>query len=351
MVDGTSENILEPDLPIVDPHHHMWLLSEAAIQGMEEDEKDQARLGIANLRRHPRYLFDELLADTTAGHNIRATVYVEAHAMYRANAPFPFAQVGEIEFANGMGAIAASGLIGNVAICAGIVGGIDLSGGDIVDDVLIAYLRAGGNRLRGVRAHGISFDEDKLVMGHRQATPHVLLSDRFRQGFAQLRPLGLSCDVSLLETQLPELADLARAFPDTQIIANHFGGVVGIGRYDRAERFPIWRANIRTLAEQPNVAIKLGGLGMPICGFASFRPEGDASSEELAAEWRPYIETCVEAFGVDRCMFESNYPVDGATAPYATLWNAFKRVATDYSADEKTALFSGTAARVYRLAI
>jgi predicted TIM-barrel fold metal-dependent hydrolase len=318
---------------------------------MEEDEKAQPRLGAANLRRHPRYLFDELLADVTAGHDVRATVYVEAHAMYRPSGPEAFRSVGEIEFANGMGAIAASGLLGGVEICAGIVGGIDLSAGDVVEELLEAHMRAGGDRYRGVRAHGIAHDEDAVVMGHRQATPHLLRSDPFREGFGRLRAHGLSCDFSLLETQLPELAELAQAFPDIQIVVDHFGGVVGIGRYRREERFPVWRDNIRALAERPNVAMKLGGLGMPICGFASFRPEGGASSEVLAEEWRPYVETCIEAFGVDRCMFESNYPVDGATAGYPVLWNAFKRIAGGCSPDEKRALFSGTATRIYRLEI
>src|SRR6202012_5935156 len=168
-----------------------------------------------------------------------------------------------------------------------------------------------------------------------------------------LAPLGLSFDAWLLEPQIPELIDLARAFPDTPIVMDHVGTPLGIASYEgkREERFPIWRENVRTLAQCPNVFVKLGGLAMAFPNFASFLSKPAASSAQLAAEWKPYIETCIEAFGVDRCMFESNFPVDLGSCTYDVLWNAFKVLARNYSAEEKTALFSGTARKVYRLKV
>ncbi|MDR3509805.1 MAG: amidohydrolase family protein [Caulobacteraceae bacterium] len=168
-----------------------------------------------------------------------------------------------------------------------------------------------------------------------------------------MAPLGLSFDAWMLEPQLPDLIDLARAFPDTAIILDHVGTPLGIGAYKgrRAERFGVWREHIRELAKSPKVSVKLGGLAMVFPGFESFMASPAATSAELAAEWKPYIETCIEAFGVDRCMFESNFPVDYCSCDYDVLWNAFKVLAADYSRDEKTALFSGTAGRVYHLKI
>ncbi|RYF92474.1 MAG: amidohydrolase, partial [Caulobacteraceae bacterium] len=149
----------------------------------------------------------------------------------------------------------------------------------------------------------------------------------------------------------PDLIDLARAFPDTRIILDHVGTPLGIASYTgrREERFEIWAGNIRKLAELPNVAVKLGGLAMVFPGFPSCLADDPAPSTQLAEEWRPYLETCIEAFGPERGMFESNFPVDILSCSYATLWNAFKVFAKGYSADEKTALFSGTAKQVYRL--
>lgn len=212
-------------------------------------------------------------------------------------------------------------------------------------------MAAGGGRFRGIR-QSASSDPDKEVLGPlaRQGGG-LYLSPKFREGFAQLAPLGLSFDAWMLEPQLPDLIDLARAFPGTQIVLDHVGTPLGIASYAgrREERFPIWRENILKLGALPNVAMKLGGLAMVFPGFASFMSDPPASSEALAAEWKPYIETCIEAFGVERCMFESNFPVDIGSCDYDVLWNAFKLLAKGCSADEKTALFSGTATRIYRL--
>ncbi|WP_332772138.1 amidohydrolase family protein [Phenylobacterium sp.] len=342
-----NEAILEPDLPIVDPHHHLWDRPPALVAALPPPKHGFEHV----IRRVPRYLLDELLADMKSGHNIIATVYMECGSMYRSRGPAAMRPVGETEFVNGVAAMSASGLYGEVLACAGIVGHADCNLGGAVAEVLQAHIAAGGGRFRGIR-QSASSDPDKDVLGPlaRQGGG-LYLSPKFREGFAQLSPLGLSFDAWMLEPQLPDLVDLARAFPETQIVLDHVGTPLGIASYAgrREERFPIWRENILALAALPNVAMKLGGLAMVFPGFASFMSDPPASSEALAAEWKPYIETCIEAFGAERCMFESNFPVDIGSCDYDVLWNAFKALARGCSADEKTALFSGTAARIYRL--
>ena len=341
------EAILEPELPIVDPHHHLW---------------DRRTYQTPAAAEHPfmtaiepakRYLLDELMADTVSGHNVVATVFVECGAFYRADGLTEMRVVGETEFVNGVAAMSASGLYGDFRACAGIVSRADLLLGDGVKAVLEAHIRAGGGRFRGIR-NSASFEADKEVLGPlNRVEAGLYLRDDFRAGFKHLAPLDLSFDAWLLEPQLPDLIDLARAFPDTTIVLDHVGTPLGRGSYEgtREERFPIWRDNIRELAKSPNVVVKLGGLAMAFCNFPSFLAEPRAPSEQLAREWGPYIETCIEAFGPDRCMFESNFPVDMGSCSYATLWNAFKRIAAGASAAEKAALFSETAKRVYRLEV
>ena len=268
--------------------------------------------------------------------------------MYRASGPSALRSVGEVEFANGVGAMAASGLFGEAKVCAGIVGRADLLLGDETEEVLRAHIHAGGGRYRGVR-HSAAFDTDAMIWG--AGVPALLRDGTFRAGFRLLQKLGLTFDALVLEPQLPDVIDLAHAFPNTQIILNHVGLPVGAGRYQgkREARFPLWRNNIRKLSQCSNVAVKLGGLDTGISGFQSFTAKHTLTSEELAEEWRPYIETCIEAFGVDRCMFESNFPAAAGVVTYRVLWNAFKRIVGAASRQEKTALFSGTAARIYRL--
>jgi L-fuconolactonase len=344
-----DEPIIEPDIPIIDPHHHLWLLPEQVIAARAAGDSLLAQALDPMYRRHARYLFDEFLADVRTGHDVRASVFVDGHAMYRATGPGELKSVGEVEFVNGVAAMAASGLFGEFRACAGIVGGVDLSLGDAVEEVLTAHLQAGGDRYRGVRSPAY-YDEDQAILG-AGARPRRLLDPTFRKGFGRLRPLGLSFDVAIMEPQLPDVIDLARAFTETPIILDHLGGPLGIGRFAGrlTERFPIWRHNMRTLARCENVVVKLGGLGTPFAGFASYLADPPFTSERLAAEWQPYVETCVEAFGADRCMFESNFPVDSTVCSYPVLWNTFKRIVAGASPEEKTALFSGTARRVYRI--
>jgi L-fuconolactonase len=344
-----EEPVLDPDLPIVDPHHHLWDRPASLLAALPPPAHPFDKL----IRLSPRYLLDELLADIGCGHNVRATVFIQCGAMYRADGPPALRPVGETEFVNGVAAMSASGLYGEARACAGIVGHVDLRSGDSVTETLEAHIRAGGGRFRGIR-HSASFDADPNVLGPLGRTPTGLyMDDGFRAGFARLAPLGLSFDTWLLEPQLPELIDLVRAFPETQVVLDHVGTPLGIGAYAgrREERFPIWAENIRALAKSQNVFCKLGGLAMPFPGFGSFLSQPAASSGELAAEWKPYLETCIDAFGVERCMFESNFPVDLGSCSYRTLWNAFKVFAGGYSADEKTHLFSGAASRFYRLSL
>ena len=322
-----TEPIIEPELPIVDPHHHLWD------------------------RGGWRYMFDDLLADLNSGHNIIATVFVQARAFHRAGGPEPLRPVGETEFVNGVAAMSASGQYGPARVCAGIVGHADLRLGAAVEDVLLAHIRAGGERFRGIR-HITTWDADASVMNPAYPVPRGLLGDAgFREGFARLAPLGLSFDAWLFHPQIGELVALARAFPETRIVLDHVGGPVAIGVYAgrRDEVFAQWRPAIRDLATCPNVYVKLGGMGMRINGFGFHEAADPPSSETLAAAWRPYVETCIEHFGAARCMFESNFPVDKGSYSYPVCWNAFKRLASGASAAEKADLFAGTASRFYRL--
>ena len=250
-------------------------------------------------------------------------------------------------------AMSASGLYGTRRVCAGIVSHADLRLGEHIQDVLEAHIRAGGDRFRGIR-QGAAWDADPSILGAIGRIGPGLYADRsFRSGFRRLAPLGVSFDAWLLQPQIPDLVDLARAFPDTQIILDHVGAPLGVGVYSgrRVELFPVWKRSIQALSQCANVAVKLGGLGMPLLGLASYRSNTPATSEQLAVDWKPYVETCIEAFGTNRCMFESNFPVDRGTCSYTVLWNAFKLIAKSYSEDEKNALFSGTAQRVYRLSL
>jgi predicted TIM-barrel fold metal-dependent hydrolase len=292
-----------------------------------------------------------MAADIASGHNVLATVYVDCRSMYRAGGPEAFRPVGEVEFANGVAAMSASGGYGKASICAGIVSHANLLLGDGAKPVLEAEIVAGQGRFRGIR-HSSAWDADPDVAGMYATRPKGLLLDAtFRKGFSHLAPLGLSFDAWLFHPQISELADLARAFPDTKIVLDHCGGPVGIGRFagKRDEVFPVWKASIREVAKCPNVSVKLGGLAMRLLGYDFHERAMPPSSEEAAVAWRPHIETCIEAFGPARAMFESNFPPDKGQCSYQVIFNAFKRIAAQYSEAEKTALFSKTAADFYRL--
>jgi predicted TIM-barrel fold metal-dependent hydrolase len=319
------EPILDPGLPIVDAHHHLW------------DRPGQ------------RYFLPELLDDMNTGHSIEATVFVQCHAMYRAAGPVEMRPVGETEFVAGIAAMSDSGGYGPSRIAAGIVGFADLALGDRVEPVLEAHIRAGGGRFRGVR-HSAAWDADPIIGNGAQA-PHLLRRPEFRAGLARLTALGLSFDLWVFHTQLDEALELARDCPETSFILGHCGGPLGYGPYAgrKDEVFAQWKAGITPIAACPNVVVKLGGMLMRLAAYDYGALPMPPTSAELAALWGPYIHTCIELFGADRCLFESNFPVEKMGIGYAEIWNAFKHLAAGASADEKAALFSGTSKRVYRL--
>ena len=339
-----TEAIIEPDLPIIDPHHHLWDL-----RPLMPAFPEPRHPFIASIALSPYYTFNELHADTTSGHNVIGTVFMECGAFYRAGASDELKVVGEVEYVNGVAAQGASGLYGTQRPCHAIVGHADLTLGSRAGAVLDALTAAGGGRFRGIR-HAGAWDADPDVLGPPFHHPAGLyLDSKFREGFAELGKRGLTFDAWLLEPQLDDLLSLAKAFPDQPIVLDHCGTPLGMGPYHGRlhERFDAWRTKIRAIAECPNVSIKLGGLAMSFAGLPDHGPAAGLSSETLAAMWRPYIETCIEAFGPERGMFESNYPVDKWGASYPVLWNAFKRLTHGASAAEKRTLYAGTAARFY----
>jgi len=325
-----TEPVLEPELPIIDAHHHLW---------------DRAG---------NRYLLPDYLMESATGHNICASVFVDCGSFYREQGPALMAPVGEVEFANGIAAMAASGRYGKTQVCAGIVSSADISVGAAVAAVLDAQMAAGGGRFRGIRVT-TKWDADEALNTGRYIVPRGLMQDSdFRAGFAVLAPRQLSFDAMIYHPQILELADLARAFPQITIVLNHIGGLIAQTRTylaRRDEAIAHWRSGMAVLAQCPNVYVKLGGLGMPYLGFGFDQRTAPASSTELAAAWAPYYHYCIDQFGPTRCMFESNFPPDRGSSSYPVLWNALKRVAAGYSATEKRALFYETAASAYRLNI
>jgi len=339
-----SEAILEPDLPIIDPHHHLWDL-RALMPAFPEPRHPfiEAIAGAAY------YTFDQLHADVTSGHNVIGTCFMECGAFYRANSSDEMKPVGEVEFVNGVAAQSASGLYGDLRACAAIIGHADMMLGDGAIPVLEALIAAGNGRFRGIR-HSAAWDANPATLGPPFHAPEgLMVSDEFQAGFANLARFGLSFDAWVLEPQLGDVIALARKFPDQPIVLDHCGTPLNIAGYKgkQGENFSRWRKAIQKLAENPNVSVKLGGLAMAFCGMPEEGPARGVNSETLAAMWRPYIETCIEAFGPERAMFESNYPVDRWGATYPVLWNAFKRITRGASDADKRALYAGTAARVY----
>jgi L-fuconolactonase len=331
----TQEPILEPDLPICDAHHHFWDLRPARVP-------------------YQRYLLHELAADIGSGHNVRSTVFVEAHSMYRADGPEELRSVGEVEFAQGLAAASASGLYGPARAAAAIVGHADLTLGERVAPVLTALQAASPNRFRGIR-HSVTWDPhpeiNELLATHRG--PGLLVSAAFQAGARVLAQMELSLDVFAYFHQLPELAELARAVPDLTIVMNHVGGILRIGPYAHIddEMQAAWRRGIDAVAACPNVVVKLGGLTQPRIGWDWHLRATPIGSEELAQSLAPYIDYCIERFGPERCMFESNFPPDKVSCSYPVLWNGFKRLSAQYSEHERAAMFHDTAASVYRIAV
>ena len=329
----TQEETLEPELPICDPHHHFWDLRPERLP-------------------YQRYLLHELAADINAGHNVRSTVFIEARAMYRADGPEELRPVGEVEFVQGLAAASASGLYGPGRAAAAIIGHANLNLGAAVAPVLDALQAASPNRFRGIR-HSVTWDphpEVENTAAHNM--PGQLASDNFRAGAKILAQRGLTLEGWLYFPQLPELADFAKAVPDLTIILNHIGGLLRVGPYAGREEEVMgqWRAGIAAVAACPNVVCKLGGVGMPRTGFDWHLRNQPIGSEELAAGLAPLLHYCIEQFGPERCMFESNFPVDKVSYSHHILYNAFKRLSAGYSATERAGMFHDNAMRVYGIA-
>ena len=329
----TREQTLEPEIPICDPHHHFWDFRTARLP-------------------YQRYLLHELSADLNSGHNVKSTVFIECRSMYREDGPEEMRPVGEVEFVQGLAAASASGVYGASRAAAAIVGHANLNLGDAVEPVLEALQTASPNRFRGIR-HSVTWDRHPEV---ENTSAHymegLLSSDNFRAGARVLARMGLSLEGWLYFPQLPELADFARAVPELTIILNHIGGLLRTGPYAGRddEVLATWRSGIAAVAACPNVNVKLGGIGMPRTGFDWHARNEPIGSEELAGSMAPFMDYCIEKFGPDRSMFESNYPVDKVSFSYNVMYNAFKRMSRGYSATERAALFHDTATRVYRIA-
>jgi L-fuconolactonase len=321
-----TEEVLDPSQPIIDPHHHLW----------------QAR--------PDRYLLEDLVADIRTGHNVLATVFIQCGSAYRTGGPPELQPVGETEFVAAAARECETGRYGALRACVGIVGHADCRLGGRIDAVLEAHIAAGGGRFKGIR-HSGTYDPGIAPTAPPGAPPGLYRDPAFRTGFARLHRLGLTFEAWLYHPQLWDLLDLLRAFPDQKVVLNHVGGPLGVGSYAgrRAEVFAQWRAYITELAECRNLYVKLGGLAMNVNGFGYHQQVLPPSSGEMAGAWRPYFEHVIESFGLDRCMFESNFPVDKGMCAYPVLWNAFKRIAAGYSDDEKAALFHRTAQRFYDL--
>ena len=328
----TSEDTIEPDLPICDPHHHFWDMRTERIP-------------------FQRYMLHELVDDIGSGHNVRSTVFVEARSMYRSSGPEEMRPVGEVEFVQGLAAASESGMYGAARAAAAIVGHANLNLGERVEPVLEALQAASPNRFRGIR-HSVTWDphpEIEVTALHRMKGQ--LLSDDFRAGARILSRMGMSLEGWMYFPQLPELADFARAVPDLTIILNHIGGLLRVGPYGNNddEVLAAWRSGIAAVAACPNVVVKLGGIGMPRTGFDWHARDVPIGSEELAESMAPFMNYCIEQFGPDRSMFESNFPVDKVSYSYNVMYNAFKRLSKGYSDSERADMFHDTAARVYRI--
>ena len=322
-----KEEILFPEQPIIDPHHHLWD------------------------RPGNRYLLDELKADLDSGHNVVATMYVQCRSMYKQNVEAKFQPIGEVEFANGIAAQFASGLYGKALGCAGIVGFADLLLGDDVDGVVQKLIAAGGGRLKGIRNTTAWHHHPDVVSNPIPPPAGLLTQDKFVNGARRLGRHGLVLDVWAYHTQLGEVLELARKCPDTLIVIDHLGGPLGVGPYlnQQDSVFAEWFESIKPIAKLENVRMKIGGFGLKVLGYQFHTQSKPPDSDTLANAWKPYFERLIEAFGPNRCMFESNFPVDKGMFSYQVLWNAFKKLTVPFDIKDRNALFYQTAIDTYSL--
>jgi predicted TIM-barrel fold metal-dependent hydrolase len=327
--EGRQEAILDPDLPIIDAHHHLFDLP------------------------NNRYMLDDFLADVNAGHNIVASIFCETQSFSKKDGPEWMRPLNEVEVANGIGALAATGLYGQCRVCAGIIGHANLTFGAKIGELLDRSMAVAPDRFRGVRHVTVEYPDErpfKYIMTYKPPAG-VLDTPGFPEGLAELSKRGLTFDAAIYDPSLPKLTAMIDRFPNLTFVLDHMGVAVGVDMdaAEKAEVFDRWRSGIRELARRPNVVCKIGGLGMPVWGFGFEGRVEEIGYLELANAWRPFVETTIETFGAGRCMMESNFPPDGRSCGYVPLWNALKYLARGASAEEKVALFGGNAARVYRL--
>ena len=323
---AVEEEIVDPARPIIDPHHHLW--ETTSMWG--------------------RYVLDDLWGDTESGHNIEKTVFIDCRSGYRQDGPEHLRPVGETEFIAGVAAESAKRE--GAAAIAGIVSHANLLLGDAVEEVLAAHEAAGNGLFRGIR-HAGPHDTTGTLTNAGRGQPCPYGDERFRTGMGRLGQLGYTYDTWHFFHQNRDYLALARAVPDTTMILDHFGTPLGVGAYagKQEEIFAQWREDMAAIAECPNVVAKLGGLAMPDNGFGWDRRDMPPTSDEFAEVQRRYYLHTIDCFGPERCMFESNFPVDKLSIAYHVMWNGMKKIVADFSADEKQAMFYGTAARIYRL--
>ena len=325
----TTEQTLEPDIPICDPHHHFWVHRPEPVD-------------------YQRYLLPELAGDVNSGHNVRSTVFIEVRCEYRKDGPDEMKPVGEVEYVQTIADASAAGSHGPTKAAAAIIGHADLKLGEGVLPVLEAMQVASPNRFRGVR-HSVGWDESPELANRE--IKGALGTEEYRSGAKVLADKGLILENSLYFHQASELVDFANGLPELNIVLNHVGGLVRVGPYANRDNevLPAWRKGIEEMAKCPNIVLKLGGVGQTRFAYGWDQLEKPIGSEELAGELGAIMEHCIQQFGPGRCMFESNYPVDKISYSYNVLWNAFKRLSKGYSATERAAMFHDTAARVYSI--
>ena len=244
------------------------------------------------------------MEDLDSGHNIRATVFLECREMYRAEGPPELRSLGETQFVAGVSAMSESGKYGAAHACAGIIGNVDFRVGSRAKGILEQHIILSGGRFRGIR-NGATWHSDPSLRVFTSGSGEGLYVDRaWREGFAALAPLNLTFEAWMFHSPARRPGRPRRApSRETKIVLNHIGGALAVGPYadKRKEVFEEWRTQINKLGQFPNVYIKLGGLGMPsLMGFEMGQQDSAPSSEQLAQAWRPYIETCIAAFGPDR---------------------------------------------------
>ena len=325
----TQEETLEPEIPICDPHHHFWVARPEPVH-------------------YQQYLLPELSSDVGSGHNVKSTVFIEVRCEYRTDGPDEMKPVGEVEYIQTIADAAAAGNQGPTKAAAAIIGHADLKLGDGVRPALEAMQAASPNRFRGVR-HSVGYDESPELAN--RDIKGALGTDGYRAGAKVLASMGFVLENSLYYHQLSELAEFARAVPELPIVLNHIGGLVRVGPYANRDEevIPEWRKGVEEVSKCPNIIMKLGGVGQLRYGYYWHDRETAIGSEELAQELSPLMEHCIQQFGPDRCMFESNFPVDKISYSYNVIYNAFKRLSKGYSPTERAAMFHDTAARVYNI--